>query len=552
MKNIKVAHMNKICTNCQRNFEIEEADLIFLKNISPTYNGETFEVPTPTFCPPCRQQRRITWRNERSLYARECSKTGKRIIAMYPKSAPFPVYSSSEWWGDDWDPLQYGQDIDFDRPFFEQLAELRDKVPHFPLAVASTTMENSDYCNHAGYLKNCYLIYNSDYSEQCLYGKGVNRCFDCLDCYKVYECEALYECMNCYNCQFSTYLWDSHNTSDSHYSYNLIGCKNCFLSVNLQNQEYCIYNEKLTPQQYEKKVAELKENHTPEELLEMLVQFKAKFPMKAINEKNTENCTGDYLVNCKNCHNCYDSEYLENSKHCYDLKKGDGISYGNMDIAAFGVGVVHCYEGSTVGYNANHCLFGENVWECNDVHYSMLCVNNCKECFGCVGLKKQQYCILNKQYTKEDYEKMVAKLIRHMQSTGEWGEFLPTKYSPFSYNESMAQEYFPMDKSEVEAKGWKWVEKAPTESPNDPDVLICQDTAQPFKLQQREKEFYKKMDLPLPKYSPSARHLRRLEYRNPRLLNNRTCTNCQDPLSTTYTPETKQVLCHGCYLEKVF
>ena len=35
-------------------------------------------------------------------------------------------------------------------------------------------------------------------------------------------------------------------------------------------------------------------------------------------------------------------------------------------------------------------------------------------CFGCVGFKHKQYCILNKQYTKEEYEKLVQKIIKQM------------------------------------------------------------------------------------------------------------------------------------------
>jgi len=31
-----------------------------------------------------------------------------------------------------------------------------------------------------------------------------------------------------------------------------------------------------------------------------------------------------------------------------------------------------------------------------------------------------KYCILNKQYSKEEYEELVPKIIEHMQKTGEW------------------------------------------------------------------------------------------------------------------------------------
>ena len=91
------------------------------------------------------------------------------------------------------------------------------------------------------------------------------------------------------------------------------------------------------------------------------------------------------------------------------------------------------------------------------MYYCELCFGN-QNLFGCIGLRHKKYCILNKQYTKEEYEKMVAKIIQHMQQTGEWGEFFPKELSPFAYNETIAYEYFPLEKEEALAKGLRWYE----------------------------------------------------------------------------------------------
>lgn len=567
--------MNKVCKQCGSGFEITDEDLEFYKKVSPVINGKRFDIPVPTLCPECRQQRRISWRNERSLYSRKCSKTAKRIISMYTEDAVFPVYDNDIWWSDKWNPLDYGRDFDFNRPFFQQLRELHDKVPHFALAVAKPTMQNSDYCNHAGYLKDCYLIYNVDYDERCMYSKGVNRCFDCLDCFKVYDSEACYECINCYNSQFCTYLRDSYNSSECYFSYNLTGCRKCFLCINLHNQEYYIKNEKYSPEEWQKQVNSLKAQYSNEELLNMLMIARANAIVKRMNENNTENCTGDYLVNCKNCKVCYDCEYLENSTYCYDLKKGDGVSYGNYDVSQFGVGVVQCYEGGTIGYNDNHCLFCENVWDGFDVYYSMLCVNNCKNCFGCVGLKKAEYCILNKQYTKKEYERIVVEIIEHMQKSslsgqaGGWGEFFPAGMSPFAYNETMAQEYYPLTKEQVLQRGWKWKKKdkkdylpqtykVPEKITDVGDaicdeILACEETGRNFKIQKTELNFYRKMNLPIPKFCPDVRHFKRLRLRNPRKLWDRKCMKCDVDIQTPYLPERpEKVYCEKCYLREVY
>jgi hypothetical protein len=51
---------------------------------------------------------------------------------------------------------------------------------------------------------------------------------------------------------------------------------------------------------------------------------------------------------------------------------------------------------------------------------------------------------LNKQYTKEEYEKLLPKIIAHMKKTGEWGEFFPISISPFNYEETPAMDYYPL------------------------------------------------------------------------------------------------------------
>jgi len=64
-------------------------------------------------------------------------------------------------------------------------------------------------------------------------------------------------------------------------------------------------------------------------------------------------------------------------------------------------------------------------------------------------LNTAKYCILNKQYTKEEYEKLMPKIIEYMEKTEEWGEFFPASLSPFGYNETIAMEYFPLTREEV-------------------------------------------------------------------------------------------------------
>jgi hypothetical protein len=76
----------------------------------------------------------------------------------------------------------------------------------------------------------------------------------------------------------------------------------------------------------------------------------------------------------------------------------------------------------------------------------------CSNCFGCISLRNKSYCILNKQYSKEEYEKLVPQIIEKMQADGERGEFFDPSLSSFGYNETVAQEYFPLTRDEASSR----------------------------------------------------------------------------------------------------
>ena len=197
-------------------------------------------------------------------------------------------------------------------------------------------------------------------------------------------------------------------------------------------------------------------------------------------------------------------------------------------------------------------------------------MNDSKYLFGCVGLKKKQYCILNKQYTKEEYEVLVPKIIEHMKRTGEWGEFFPISISPFSYNETVAQEYYSLSKEDVLSKGYKWKDydeqsqyqgvkhEVPINISEVKDdicnaILQCEITGKAYKIIPQELEFYRKMNLPIPSTCPDQRHLERMNLRNPRKLYDRTCSKCNCDIKTTYSLERpEKVYCEECYNNYIY
>src|SRR5258708_3975746 len=102
------------CQNCKKDFTIESEDFSFYEKI---------KVPAPTWCPECRQLRRYAWRNERTLYRRNCDLCDKSTVTIYSPNKPHKVYCHDCWWGDGWNPASYGHDFDFNRPFFAQFHE---------------------------------------------------------------------------------------------------------------------------------------------------------------------------------------------------------------------------------------------------------------------------------------------------------------------------------------------------------------------------------------------------------------------------------------------
>ncbi|QQR54685.1 hypothetical protein IPG41_05870 [Candidatus Peregrinibacteria bacterium] len=234
--------LEKICRVSTKPFIITDEDQAFYAKI---------DVPLPTLCPEERMRRRMIFRNERNLYHRKCDLTGRELISNISPEKPYKVYDQKEWWGDRWDPLSYGKDFDFNRPFFEQFDELLRQVPLPHVVSASDIVEmNCVYTNYAGNNKNCYLVFDSDFNEDCLYGNVIKHSRSCVDCSYVLQSELLYQCVDCQNCYNLKYSQDCTNCFDSAFLKNCTGCKNCFGCVNLQQKEFHIFNQAYSKEEY--------------------------------------------------------------------------------------------------------------------------------------------------------------------------------------------------------------------------------------------------------------------------------------------------------------
>lgn len=503
----------KACRMCSLAFEITDQDLQFYEKISPLFQGKKYLITPPTLCPDCRATRRLSFRNERKLYIRNSDLSGKHMVTMYSPEKKIKVYDQEEWWGDQWDPLDYGRDFDFHRPFFEQFAELMKVVPRINLM--NKEHENSEYCNFSLQNKNSYLLFTSAENENAYYS---NRCFqnrDICDCMNCGQCELCYELIDSENCYRCAWVETSAGCSDCYFSYDLKNCQHCFACFSLENKKFCLGNEQLTEEAYHQAVKELMKDI--EKLKKNFQIQKSKVIHKYQNGVNNENSTGDNIYNCKNAKHCFEAVKLEdcsyvssatNMKDSYDVNNDD-----NSEL-------IYEAVGSETNY---HNLFCDICWFDRDLMYCSLCFHS-ENLFGCVGLKRKKYCILNKQYTKEEYETLAPRIIEHMRKNSEWGEFFPSENSPFEVNETMAM-YLQ------------------------PQPFLNES----FKIIAQEKEFYKKMELPEPNKSPEDRYRYRLSLRNLRKLWKRKCTKCQAAFETAYSPDRPETIyCEKCYLEAVY
>ncbi|MBD3330424.1 hypothetical protein GF354_02735 [Candidatus Peregrinibacteria bacterium] len=556
-----MTNLSKTCKNCKQSFVLDEKDLAFLKKVGPTVGGHKFEVPTPAFCPDCRQQRRLTFRNERKLYKNTCAFSGKNIISIYSPDKPYKVYANDIWWSDKWDPCDYGRDYDFSRPFFEQFADLKKEVPCLPLL--SKNSENSEYTHLETDSKNCYMNFGGHFNEDSHYNLHLFYGRDTLDCYWSDKAELCYSCFKCFNAYSLIYCYWCFNCSESAFCYDCKGCSNCFGCTGLRQKKYCYFNKQLTAEEYEKKMKEVE--LTPDMTDFYLEESKAlwnKMPHRNLVIENSENSLGDLIKNCKNCEYIFETDDSEDCRYCDVAGLGMKDSF---DITRAGYEMELCYE-VMAGTFLNRTLFSNFFFDHNnDSMYIDNCFSN-DHLFGCTNMHNKRYCILNKQYTKEEWEELLPRIIEHMMETGEWGEFFPSSLSPFAYNETLALDYFPLTKEEALAQGFKWKDPDPQEfseqkvkvpaSIKDTDesilqeVLSCGECGKNYRIMKEEFLFYKKMGLPVPLKCPDCRMSNLLKWRNPHKFWDRSCERCKTGLKSVYSPDRpERIFCEDCYKE---
>lgn len=544
---------------------LEEREVNFYKKIAPKFGDVVVEMPLPTLCSDCRVQRRQMFRNDRCFYNRKCDLSGKQFISIFSPDYKYKVYHPDEWYGDKWNPMDYGRDFDFSRPFFEQFTDLMHDIPR--LGIDIVNCENSYYCNFCSDDKNCYLDIAGEANEDCYFNLFVKYSKNVVDCTFVYNSTLCYECINCYDCynvQHSTYC---ENSSDLMFCFDLKGCRNCLFSSGLRNKEYFIFNKQYSKEDYAKYLAGLQMGsyQQRQKLKEGWDKFRReKAVFRANYFLNCENVSGDDIKNSKNTFNSFNALNCEDCAYLYDVL--DAKDCQDLNYSLYKPELSYELISSL---NMVKCAFSMGSHYNNECYYCEM-LNNSRNLFGCSALRHKEYCILNKQYSRKQYEELVPKIVEHMKKTGEWGEFFPASVSTMAYNETVAQEYFPLTADECKAKGWRWKDMNNEKLYQGPEyviqddvkdvpdevvkqILICEKSQKPYRIIEAELKFYKRMGIPLPRRSPDQRHLDRMALRNPRKLFQRECGKCRKMLASSFdTSRPEKVYCDECYLKEVY
>jgi hypothetical protein len=419
-------------------------------------------------------------------------------------------------------------------------------------------------------------VFAADYNEECLYGRLLQRDKQCVDCAFLHESELCYECIDCRECFKCIFSEQCQASTDLLFCYNLRNSNNCIFSSNGRNLSNAIFNVQYTKEEFEKKKAEiLKDYESIEEAKKEFEALKKKTMRKFAMQTKCHNVTGDYIHNCYDGVELFDTYDAKNCSYMKDTEK----PLDSMDCNNY-------YYNPQLGYNVMGALEGSMmknsafVFYCNDVEYCDNC-HHLSSGIGCISVRKGEYMILNKTYSKEEYLDIKKKIQNQLREDNLLGQFFPPAVAPFAYNESLIQDFYPLRREEALKRGYRWQEhntgtfgketmteeNIPKSIAATPDsilseILACSECGKNFRLTEMELSFYRRMGIPVPHKDFECRHQDRMKKRNGMKLWHRSCMceqsghdhagTCQNEFETTYAPErSEQVYCEPCYQKEV-
>ncbi|MFH1253542.1 MAG: hypothetical protein V1664_04405 [Candidatus Uhrbacteria bacterium] len=496
--------------------------------------------------------------------------TGKPVLSGYNPNSGIKVLPDSEWFAKDFSSIQL--EPKFDQPFFPQFRQLQTTVPvnasrnlkepENSLALTSFGDKDSYFVMACASINSFFgLNSKTENSALCIYADSVNDSYDVLHSSRIHNCKTIRESRDCLN---SAFLFDCR------------GCENCFGATNKRNKKYLFFNQQLTKEDWEKTVGTIDLGKRS-----IFLEYKNKFQQLLKTEavwpenfnENTVNATGEYITEATNI---VDGFFVE--KNCSNIYKCFVTPMGSTD-SCFSGGVVggnNCFACLTISFSSS-CLFSSVLVRCQNCEYSFHCFN-CENCFGCVGLQHKKFCILNRQYSEEEYWIELDKIKSAMLERGEYGNFFPNSYAGSYFYESAAPNTFGCTPGEAKlfgvaeydpnangASGFsvfdpatgRTIEQIP-ESIDDFDTdhwankpIFDPKINRQFSFLKPEIEFYKRLRIAPPNEHFISRLLTLQKETNSPIFVDFSCIHCGRAIraAKNFTYQNKKVACHECYLK---
>ncbi len=594
----------RTCVISGNKFAIFESDKLMLEKISPKIAGKKYHLPLPQLAPEIRHRLHTIYTNKRHLYHETCALSWEKTISRIHPSLWLKVYTNVAWSEGDRDYTDYGLEYTWGNPQ-DYILKLARSTPYQDMIWSfSNVKNNARYTNHTADIFDSYLVFDAHTIEKSAYSSKINRSKFLFDCTGVSRSEYCYECLDCQKMYSCLFCQDSSWCSNSVYLLNCHGCTNCIWCVNLIQQEYCIFNKQVTKEEFEKYRKKLisQEYKMADETREKLCE---KATRRAVNIQSSEESCWNHIVWSTWVVWCHLMVDCQDCRRCSSLNDAQDCRW----TTAYGHNSFLLYNSSQVGRFSNNLFCsnmvgkGENLLYCLDTKKS-------KNCFWCVNLKQKEYCIFNKQYTKETYEQLVPQLIEEMEKLHQRWRFLPSSASIFPYNDTAANEIYPAQKivtstGEIieQNKWWTWIitllqkegdivdavldlwwdekmkikRRLKNSEINIPDwietvaakslmwsaesidnsilqkAILCESTSRPFRLIKQELDFYRKHKLPLPKKHPDVRYEERSAKRPWREVYLRTCDSTWEQMLSMYPQNVPfRVLCEEEYKKEIF
>jgi hypothetical protein len=246
-----------------------------------------------------------------------------------------------------------------------------------------------------------------------------------------------------------------------------------------------------------------------------------------------------------------------------------------VDYFGWGNNAELIYESGGVGDKVSDIKFSMYCFpDLVNIEYCLWCTSG-KNDFGCVNLKRKNYCILNKEYSKESFEKLRTQIIANMQKNPYidklgrkffYGEFFQPGFSKFAYNNCTAFKFFPKTKEEALKCGYTWndeIEQQPEATMSGEglpetigevnesilkEIISCTTCDRKYKIASLEFDLLRKMNIPLPTRCLKCRENSRFAKLQMPKLYDRTCMKCGKEIRTSYAPERTEIIyCEKCY-----